>query len=58
MLINKKAVKRFSLDCARNQRIHKFTRVSNDFLERVEFKMREYIRKEIQMLPSVGKTII
>lgn len=56
MLINRKAVKEFALGVSA-VRAHRFTRVSNDFLESIDFKVRDIIRREIMALPSKGKTI-
>lgn len=56
MLLNKKQLKAFALGCAAN-RAHKFTRVSQEFVDRAEFALREWVRKDIERLPSVGKTI-
>lgn len=56
MLINKKAVKQYSLDCA-SDRHHKFTRVSKEFFIYIESKIKTDIRNYIHSLPSVGKTI-
>lgn len=55
-LINKRAVKIFSLELGQ-ARFHKFTRVSADFLIEVEGVVKDYIRRKIEGLPSVGKTI-
>ena len=55
-LINKKAVKELALNLAKN-RYHKFTRVSKEFLEQMEFNLRGSIQRHIEGLPSKGKTI-
>ena len=54
-LINKRAVKRFALDAGQS-RHHKFTRVSEDFFERIE-GIGKSIKEHVHRLPSVGKTI-
>ena len=55
-LINRQAVKRFAIGVA-SERHHKFTRVSEEFLAKCEESVREFIRGQIQRLPSSGKTI-
>jgi hypothetical protein len=55
-LINKKHVKQFALDCAKN-RAHKLTRVGGEFYIKCEAQMKEFIRRHVQGLPSKGKTI-
>lgn len=55
-LINKKACKEFSLECARS-RFHKFTRVSKEFLESIEFTVMQTIRAKVAGMPSKGKTL-
>jgi hypothetical protein len=56
MLINRKHVKQFALDMAKN-RAHKFTRVGGDFLAKCEGNLKEFIRNYVSRLPSKGKTI-
>lgn len=56
MLINKKHVKLFALEMAKD-RHHKFTRVGGGFYVKCEASLREFIRNYIHRLPSVGKTI-
>ena len=56
MLINKKAVKLFALECGAD-RAHKFTRVSKDFYETIDARVKHEIREAVKRLPSVGKTI-
>lgn len=55
-LINRRAVKRFALD-AGEKRHHKFSRVAEEFLERIEGIVRKAIRDHVARLPSSGKTI-
>lgn len=55
-LINTKAVKAYALECAAN-RHHKFTRVSNEFLVRMDNVLRSKILEHVKSMPSVGKTI-
>jgi hypothetical protein len=57
-LINKSHVKKYALhvaDCHRP--FVGFTRVSNEFLIRLEGKLRAIIEDEIRRLPSKGVTI-
>ena len=56
MLINKSHVKQFALAVAKN-RSHKFTRVGSDFYIECEANLKEFIRQQVQRLPSKGKTI-
>ena len=56
MLINRKKVKEFTLQMAKN-RTHKFTRVGGDFFIQCEGNLKEFIRNCVQRLPSKGKTI-
>lgn len=55
-LLNRKYTKMVTLDLVKS-RSHEFTRVSPEFLNRVEAQIRNFIEAEIQRLPSVGKTI-
>jgi hypothetical protein len=55
-LINKRAVKRFALDASQT-RHHKFSRVSDEFLARIEGIVRRSVKEHVHRLPSVGKTI-
>ena len=55
-LINKKKVKEFALGLGQ-ARFHKFTRVSGDFFIEIEGVVKDYIRRKVENLPSVGKTI-
>lgn len=55
-LINKKAVKQYALTVAKG-RAHKFTRVSSDFFNTMNAKVRNIIDQHIHSLPSVGCTI-
>ena len=56
MLLNKKQVRRFALDAAK-ERSHKFTRISKEFFDWAESKLRNEIREYVKRLPSVGVTI-
>lgn len=56
MLINKKKVKEYALDCSQ-MRHHKFSRVSKEFLIYVDDIVKTKVRDYVNSLPSVGKTI-
>jgi hypothetical protein len=56
-LINRKHVKEFALEMAKG-RAHKFTRVGGGFFLKCEANLKEYIRNQVQHLPSKGKTIL
>lgn len=56
MLINKTKVKQFALEVAAT-RPHTFTRVSAEFLDTIEARVRNMIETHVATLPSVGKTI-
>ena len=56
-LINKKHVKEYALECAKERSGDRFTRVSEDFLVYVDGLLRKKIREHVYGLPSVGKTI-
>lgn len=55
-LINKNAVKRYALEFP-SAKIRGFERVGKSFLERIEAKTKDAIRKEIECHPSCGKTL-
>ena len=55
-LINRKHTKQFALDMAQH-RVHKFTRVGDDFFMKCEGQLKEFVRSYIHRLPSKGKTI-
>ena len=55
-IINRAAVKRLALDMAR-KRAHKFTRVSEEFLNTTEAQLRLNISRRIESHPSKGKTL-
>lgn len=56
-LLNKSKVKKLALRIASQERSHKFTRVSPDFLARMEAILAASIAAEVKRLPSLGKTI-
>lgn len=55
-LLNKRQVRQFALELSQ-ERYHKFERVSGDFFIEVEGVLKDYIRRKVSSLPSVGKTI-
>jgi hypothetical protein len=55
-LINKRAVKRFAMKVA-TDRHHRFTRVGEEFYDRAEGLLRQFIRDHVHRLPSSGRTI-
>lgn len=57
-LINRSAVKKMALQLSVDTRGGKFTRVSADFLEKINAKVEASIRAEVQMHPAVGKTLM
>jgi hypothetical protein len=56
-LINKARVRQLALDYAKKTRAHEWTRVSQEFLDRIEAQTAEAIRREINRAPSVGSTL-
>lgn len=55
-VLNKKAVRRLALDLAK-RRTHKFTRVSEEFIDRIDSSVKLLVLREIESLPSKGRTI-
>lgn len=55
-LIVKSTFKRMALDLA-GKRAHKFTRVSQEFVDRAEYAMRVWLMREIEAHPSKGRTL-
>jgi hypothetical protein len=56
MMVNRRKVKEFALECAKN-RHRRFTRVGSAFYILCEANLKELIRNHIQRIPSKGKTI-
>lgn len=56
-LINKSKVKRYILDFASENRAHKFTRVSQEALDKVEAAARAAAKSIVTSAPSKGKTL-
>lgn len=56
-LIKASKVKAYALHISKQNRAGKFTRVSQDFLDRMEASLKRVIHDEIHRHPSVGKTL-
>lgn len=56
-LINRQAVKRVALELSKTEKAGKFTRVSAEFLIRMNSRLDAFIRDEVASHPSVGKTL-
>ena len=56
-LINRSACKKFVLSVAENTRAKKFTRVSADVFDHLEYVMQKGIRDLVRTQPTLGKTI-
>jgi len=56
--INRQAIKRMALDLSEATRNGKFTRVSAEFLERINAKVAAIVREEVASHPSKGKTLM
>jgi len=56
-LINRTAVKSLALAASADSRGGKFTRVSKDFLDRIETKVRILTVNEVRAHPSCGVTL-
>lgn len=54
---SKTNVRRFALEVAQKQGRKQFTRVSEDFLGRIEARTKAIIYSEIERHPSLGKTL-
>lgn len=57
MLINKSEVRKQALEASKNLKNGKFTRVSDGFYEWLDREVSTLIRRYVQNLPTVGKTI-
>jgi len=56
-LLNRSEARKFILDTLQHSRPHlRFTRVSREALDKLEYWLREKIRGEVHSHPSVGKT--
>ncbi len=56
--LNAKAVRQFALDHAKKSRAHKFERVGESFVARIDAAVRQAIVREIAMHPSRNKTLL
>jgi hypothetical protein len=56
-VINREYCREFALEWAKTKRHHKFTRVSDAFLNAVEKDTREFIRYRVDHQPSKGMTL-
>ena len=56
-ILNRKAVKELALAVSKTQRSGRFTRVSAEFVERIEAMTRRMIEREIREQPSLGVTL-
>jgi hypothetical protein len=56
--INRSSVKKLALHYSASNRAGKFTRVSKDFLERINAKVAGIISEEVHRHPSIGKTLM
>jgi hypothetical protein len=56
-LINKSKVKKYILEFAATNRAHKFSRVSQESIDRVEAAARAAAKAIVTSAPSKGKTL-
>ena len=56
-LINKSKVKKYILEFAQANRAHKFSRVSQEAIDRVEAAARAACKAIVSSAPSIGKTL-
>ena len=56
-IISRANVKKLALEVSQQDRAGKFTRVSKDFLDRIEAITKRAIVAEVQRHPSVGITL-
>ncbi len=56
MLINRSHCKSLALELA-GRRPHKFSRVSAEYLDYVDGRVRQMMVQDIAALPSIGKTV-
>tara|TARA_R100000808_G_scaffold24260_1_gene55416 strand:+ start:1696 stop:1878 length:183 start_codon:yes stop_codon:yes gene_type:complete len=56
-IISRTNVKKLALEVSAQHRAGKFTRVSKDFLDRIEAITKRAIVSEVRRHPSVGKTL-
>ena len=56
IILNRSAARRYALEFALANR-PKFTRVSQEFLDRIEARAKAVIQAEVQRHPSLGVTL-
>jgi hypothetical protein len=56
-IINRQNVKRLALEMSAAKRAGKFTRVSAEFIDRIEGRLKQFIASEVHQHPSIGKTL-
>ena len=56
-LINRQAVKRIAIELSKAHRAGRFTRVSGEFLIRMNSRLNAFIQEEVHRHPSIGKTL-
>jgi hypothetical protein len=56
-LLNSSGIKKMALGLSEATRAGKFTRVSNDFLDRIADRLAVIVREEVAAHPSLGKTL-
>lgn len=56
-LLNASACRALALEYSRAHRAGKFSRVSGEFLGRLNARLKEMIQGEVQRHPTVGKTL-
>ena len=56
-LLYRSRVRQFTLEIAK-KRVHRFTRVGDEFLLKCEANTKEFIRQYVHRHPSKGKTIL
>lgn len=57
MIISPSKVKKYILEYAANNRAHKFSRVSQETIDRVEAAARSACKAIVTQAPSKGKTL-
>jgi hypothetical protein len=56
-LINKAALRRLALDLSKQHRRGKFTRVSKEFVDRIEARLILLVHDEVKRHPTLGVTL-
>ena len=55
--INRSAIRRLALDYSKNNKAGRFTRVGEEFFNRINAMVRNMVTSEVQRHPSIGKTL-